>query len=79
MDSKLVLSMDSAVISSIQGYASKNNASISRLVEDFFKNLLASEGKEKAISPLVQELSGIIPADFSRDDDYIHYLEAKHE
>ena len=79
MDSKLTLSIDSSVISSMKGYASENNSSISRLVENFFKNLLASDSKKQSISPLVQELSGVIPVTASDKDDYISYLEEKYE
>lgn len=79
MDSKLTLSMDSSVISSMKGYASENNSSISQIVESFFRNLLSSQSKKEKISPLVQELSGIIPSQGNDEDDYINYLEAKYE
>ncbi|MCQ2595794.1 MAG: DUF6364 family protein [Treponemataceae bacterium] len=79
MDAKLTLSIDSSVISSMKGYASENNSSISSLVENFFKNLISSNNKKANISPLVQELSGIIPATDSDKDDYIDYLEEKYE
>ena len=46
---------------------------------NFFKNLLASDSKKQSISPLVQELSGVIPATASDKDDYISYLEEKYE
>lgn len=79
MYTKLTLNIDSSVISSMKGYASENNSSISRLVENFFKNLLASESKKNNISPLVQELSGIIPSTNSDKDEYINYLDEKYE
>ena len=79
MDAKLTLSMDSSVISSMKGYASENNSSISQIAESFFRNLLSSQSKNKKISPLVQELSGIIPVEKTDKSDYINYLEAKYE
>lgn len=79
MDAKLTLSIDSSVISSMKGYASENNSSISQIVESFFRNLLSSQSKNKKISPLVQELSGIIPVEKNDRNDYINYLEAKYE
>lgn len=79
MDAKLTLSMDSSVISSMKGYASENNSSISKIVESFFRNLLSSQSKNRKISPLVQELSGIIPVEKNDKADYINYLEAKYE
>lgn len=79
MYAKLTLNIDSSVISSMKGYASENNSSISRIVENFFKSLLTSESKKNNISPLVQELSGIIPSTISDKEDYIDYLDAKYE
>lgn len=79
MNAKLTLSMDSSVIASMKGYAAENNSSISQIVESFFKNLLSSQSKSKEISPLVQELSGIIPVEKNDKEDYIDYLESKYE
>ena len=79
MNTKLTLSMDSSVIALMKGYASENNSSISQIVESFFKNLLSSQSKKRKISPLVQELSGIIPEQENEKDDYINYLEEKYE
>ncbi len=79
MDTKLTLSMDSSVISAMKGYASENNSSISQIVEKFFKSLLSSQSKQGKISPLVQELSGVIPVSENGLDEYIDYLEAKYE
>ncbi|MBO6101577.1 MAG: hypothetical protein J6P07_09680 [Spirochaetaceae bacterium] len=79
MNAKLTLSMDSSVIASMKGYAAENNSSISQIVESFFRNLLSSQSKSKEISPLVQELSGIIPVEKNDKEDYIDYLESKYE
>lgn len=67
--------MDRAVIASMKGYAAENNSSISQIVETFFKGLLSSQTGKKKISPLVQELSGIIPAEDNEHNDYVDYLE----
>lgn len=75
MNAKLTLSMDRAVIASMKGYAAENNSSISQIVETFFKGLLSSQTGKKKISPLVQELSGIIPAEDDEHNDYVDYLE----
>ena len=79
MNAKLTLSMDSSVIASMKGYAAENNSSISQIVESFFRNLLSSQSKSKEISPLVQELSGILPVEKNDKEDYIDYLESKYE
>ena len=77
MNAKLTLSMDTSVIASMKGYANENNSSISQIVENFFKNLLSSKTQNIKITPLVQELSGIIPVE-NRREDYIDYLESKY-
>lgn len=79
MDAKLTLSMDSAVITAMKTYASENNSSISHIVENFFKSLISSTHTSPAISPLVQELSGIIPTEKNEKDTYTDYLEKKYE
>ncbi len=79
MDAKLTLSMDSSIISSMKGYASETNSSISQIVETFFKSLLSSRSKKEKITPLVQELSGIIPSSGNEKESYINYLEGKYE
>lgn len=79
MNANLTLNMDSSVISSMQGYASENNSSISQIVETFFRSLLSSQSKNRKISPLVQELTGIIPAQTNEKDEYVSYLEKKYE
>ncbi|MGP1455367.1 MAG: DUF6364 family protein [Treponema sp.] len=71
--------MDSSVIASMKKYAADHKSSISHIVETFFKNLLSSQAKSREISPLVQELSGILPAHEDDKDEYISYLEAKYE
>ena len=77
MNAKLTLSMDTSVIASMKGYANENNSRISQIVENFFKNLLSSKTQNIKITPLVQELSGIIPVE-NRREDYIDYLESKY-
>jgi hypothetical protein len=79
MDTKLTLKMDQSVIRSIKKYAEKNNRSLSKLVEDYFKNLVADNEPEKQYSPLVEELSGVISAEDLKNLDYVSYLEKKYE
>ena len=80
METKLTLKLDQSVIKSVKIYAEKNNRSLSKLVEDYFRNLiLESEIKKSSISPLVQELSGIISENDIAGINYIDYLESKYE
>jgi hypothetical protein len=39
MEAKLTLKLDQMVINSAKKYAENNNRSLSKLVEDYFKNL----------------------------------------
>jgi hypothetical protein len=80
METKLTLKLDKSVIQSVKIYAEKNNRSLSKLVEDYFKNLIKeSDNKKPKYSPLVQELSGIINEKDLQGNNYINYLENKYE
>jgi len=80
METKLTLKLDQSVIQSVKIYAEKNNRSLSKLVEDYFRNLIKdSDNAKTKISPLVQELSGIISEKDLTGINYIDYLESKYE
>jgi len=80
METKLTLKLDQSVIQSVKIYAEKNNRSLSKLVEDYFRNLIIeSDNAKSKISPLVQELSGIISEKDLVGINYIDYLESKYE
>jgi len=80
METKLTLKLDQSVIQSVKIYAEKNNRSLSKLVEDYFRNLIIDSDYAKSkISPLVQELSGIISEKDLTGINYIDYLESKYE
>lgn len=80
METKLTLKLDQGVIRSVKKYAERRQRSLSRLVEDYFRKLISAEpDAEPEISPLVQELSGIINEGQADDADYIRYLEEKYE
>jgi len=78
METKLTLKLDQ--IQSVKIYAARNNRSLSKLVEDYFRNLIMeSNNNKKNISPLVQELSGIISEKDIEGLNYTDYLESKYE
>jgi len=80
METKLTLKLDQNVIKSVKIYAARNNRSLSKLVEDYFRNLIMeSNNNKKNISPLVQELSGIINQKDIEGLNYTDYLESKYE
>jgi hypothetical protein len=79
METKLTLKLDQSVIQSVKKYAETNNRSLSKLVEDYFKNLISDNEPQKHYSPLVEELSGVISEKDVRNLDYVSYLEQKYE
>ncbi|HOC29106.1 MAG TPA: DUF6364 family protein [Treponemataceae bacterium] len=79
METKLTLKLDQAVIQSAKQYAEENNRSLSKLVEDYFRNLTGVSESESRYSPLVEELSGVISEKDLDGLDYIRYLEQKYE
>jgi len=79
METKLTLKLDQSVIQSVKKYAETNNRSLSKLVEDYFKNLISEEEPHSHFSPLVEELSGVISEKDLKNLDYVNYLEQKYE
>ncbi len=79
METKLTLKLDQNVILLVKKYAENNNRSLSKLVEDYFRNLIAESEIKNKISPLVKELSGVISEKDLKDLDYVSYLENKYE
>jgi hypothetical protein len=79
METKLTLKLEQSVIKSAKKYAEKNNRSLSKLVEDYFKNLISDNEPQRHYSPLVEELSGVISEKELKNLDYTDYLEKKYE
>jgi hypothetical protein len=79
METKLTLKLDQSVIQSVKQYAEKNNRSLSKLVEDYFRNLISENEPQKHFSPLVEELSGVITENDIKNLEYVSYLEQKYE
>lgn len=66
MTTKLTLTIDDAVISIAKKYAQSKGKSLSDIVENYLKTLTTIDEKEKAISPKILKLMGVIelPEDF---------------
>ncbi len=79
METKLTLKLDKAVIQSMKKYALNNNKSLSKLVEQYFRNLVSEDEEKSKYSPLVEELSGVVSEKDLQGIDYVGYLEAKYE
>jgi hypothetical protein len=82
MDTKLTLKLDRDVIEQAKTYARQRQQSLSALVEQYFRVLVAREEEPDLsdISPTVQQLSGILDpldADHVREG-YTDYLEGKY-
>jgi hypothetical protein len=78
METKLTLKLDQQVINSAKKYAENNNRSLSKLVEDYFKNLLSENTQKEEYPLLVKKLSGIISENdlkkLSQDDERVKYI-----
>jgi hypothetical protein len=84
MEAKLTLKLDQTAINSAKKYAENNNRSLSKLVEDYFKNLTSENTREEEYPPLIKKLSGIISENdlkkLSKYDDRVKYiLKEKHD
>ena len=81
MEAKLTLKLDKIAINSAKIYAEKNNKSLSKLVEDFFKNLAVESSQKEQYPSLIKKLSGIISEDqleqISAEDERAGYILGK--
>lgn len=82
MDTKLTLKLDKDVIEQAKRYARHKQQSLSGLVENYFRFLVIQEQEPETpdISPIVQQLSGILePVDDQQlREDYTDYLLRKY-
>jgi hypothetical protein len=78
METKLTLKLDQQIINSAKKYAKNNNRSLSKLAEDYFRNLLSENIQKEEYPPLVKKLSGIISENdlrkLSQDDERVKYI-----
>lgn len=82
MNTKLTLKLDKGIVEKAKKYAKKNNSSISKLVENYFRNILKSKNVEK-FQPtiLVKEMSGILKNidDIDSKAERAEYILKKHK
>ena len=81
MDTRLNLKLDRDIIEQAKRYAQKENTSLSKMVENYFRSLVDNEKRARVeYSPLVKELSGIISleGDVNIRDEYTDYLIEKY-
>ncbi|AEF84076.1 conserved hypothetical protein [Treponema primitia ZAS-2] len=60
METKLTLQMDQSVILSAKEYADSRHRSLSKIVENYFRNLTQKPSPEKKFSPVVEGLLGAV-------------------
>lgn len=73
---KLTLRLNKRLIDQAKKYAAKHNISVSELVETFFLRL--EEDDEGAHSPLVRQLTGILPESVDVEQVYMDHLRDKY-
>lgn len=81
MNTKLTLKLDKNAIERAKYYAQKTNQSLSSLVQNYFNFISEKyEINENDISPVVQELSGIIELDnnFAHKKEYQNHIMEKY-
>jgi macrodomain Ter protein organizer (MatP/YcbG family) len=80
MNTKLTLSLDKDVIDRAKRYARRRHQSLSKMVENYLREVATPEGKEEDITPLVAELSGLLNPEQAdrRRKEYADYLEEKY-
>ena len=81
MYTKLTLNLDKSVIEEAKAYAKSQKVSLSRLVESYLSSLVRKERDLIAITPFVENLSGVISLDRDYDvkKDYSDHLAKKHK
>jgi hypothetical protein len=79
MDTKLTLSLDASVISKAKRYAKSQNMSLSKLIEMYLKLLTKEEVEDMKISPIVEELTGVISLEEDYRKNYTDYLSKKYQ
>jgi len=76
---KLTLRVNAQLIEEVKEYAADSHTSVSQLVEAFFRDLSRKKsGDETKHSPLVEQLTGILPLDIDEKQLYGDYLMEKY-
>jgi len=73
---KLTLRLNKHLIEQAKLYAAKHNLSVSQLVETYFLNL--QEADTEGHTPLVRQLTGILPESVDVEQAYGDYLVEKY-
>lgn len=80
MSKKLTLNVDETIIEKAKAYAQQTGRSLSGLVENYLRDLVAREQPNSLIDDKISRLSGKIklPEDFNEEEALRSFLEEKH-
>jgi hypothetical protein len=81
VETKLTLKLDKSAIDSAKQYAKKHKRSLSRMVENYFRNLSSEHNYQIKHSSVVESLTGILSEDdlekFAGEDERARYILTK--
>lgn len=77
MTSKITLYSEKDLIEEMKKYAKEQNTSVSKIVNEFFKNILHSTKLENKKDSITTSLIGSLKEDVSKEE-YKEYLESKY-
>ena len=81
MATKLTLRMDESIIEDAKGYARAQGTSLSQLIARYLSSLKSSKKNKRPLSPIIEEISGILPKPIHRGPSfkaYRRHLEKKY-
>ena len=80
MQVKVTLSLEKEVIERAKEFSRRQHKSLSKLVENYLRQITSGASEQEAITPLVSDLSGVIKPDAAenRKADYTDYLAEKY-
>lgn len=78
MHTKLTLNIEKDTVAKAKVYAKQQNQSLSKLIEAYLKSLAQEDATVWEVSPLVAQLTGVLPTDFDEKEAYQNYQAQKH-
>ncbi|QPH40626.1 DUF6364 family protein [Pedobacter endophyticus] len=78
MNTKLTLNLSKHLIDKAKIYATSHQVSLSKLIENYLNSLTSDIQQKSSVSPLVESLTGIIPADYDEKKDHRIYIDKKY-
>jgi len=80
MQTKLTLSLEKDVIEHAKAFSRRQHKSLSKLVENYLRQITSAASEKEAITPLVSELSGVIRSEAvdKRKKEYAEFLAEKY-